>query len=212
MKKPRISLIPFILTSVLINWGLLANADTTEVRCDFYPKGEDKASDAGLCTFSQRQGNISIQRQNGRRYEFSPVGDQPGNFVDQSGGAVYRQSGLGDAGVIFRLPEESIYIYWDPAPYGNSSNSSNSDTYTPETYTTVRNSNEIDIQITEGEFRFWGTLKRGETGSFVGSDGQIEVIFNPQDGQVIVINKITGTEFYNYYTRPILTLEDPNTM
>ncbi|EAW39154.1 hypothetical protein [Lyngbya sp. PCC 8106] len=55
-------------------------------------------------------------------------------------------------------------------------------------------------------------MKRGETGSFVGSDDQVEVIFNPQNGNVVVNNKVTGTEFYNYYTAPILSFENPNTM
>lgn len=212
MRKLYIALTTLALGSAFINSNLSATADTRQVRCDFYPIGEDQASDYGLCTFSQRQGNIAIERQNGKRYEFTPVGDQPGNFVDRSGRSVYRQGGLGDEGVIFRLPEESIYIYWDAAPFEQNQGSTNPNTNTPETYTTVRNSNEIDIQITEGEFRFWGTLKRGETGSFVGSDNQVEVIFNPQTGQVIVNNAVTGTEFYNYYTQPIPTLENPNTM
>ncbi|MGF1491593.1 MAG: hypothetical protein ACFBSC_03900 [Microcoleaceae cyanobacterium] len=194
------------LCSTLISFGFPATADTVKVRCDFYPKGEDKASDYGLCSFSQRQGFIRIQRENGKSYEFSPVGDQPGNFVDQSGEAVYRQSGLGDAGLIFRLPEESIFIYWDTA-LENAQASSD-----PVTYTTVQNSNEIAIQITEGEFRFWGILERGEAGSFVGEDEQVRVVFDPQDGRVVVFNKVTGTEFYNYYTNPIPTLEDPSTM
>ncbi len=105
------------LSLTLINIGFSAKADTVKVRCDFYPKGEDKASASELCTFSQRQGYISIERQNGTRYEFSPVGDEPGNFEDESGEAVYRQSGLEDRGQIFRMSEESIYIYWDTAPF-----------------------------------------------------------------------------------------------
>ncbi|MDY7020115.1 MAG: hypothetical protein SWJ54_01975 [Cyanobacteriota bacterium] len=211
MKKIYTAFIGLALSSILISFSLSAEADTTKVRCDFYPKGEDQASDYGICTFSQRQGYISIQKEDGTRYEFSPVGDEPGNFVDQSGEPVYRQSGLGDEGVIFRLPAESIFIYWNASQSGDNQNSSGS-AYTPTTYTTVQNSREIAIQITEGEFQFAGILKRGETGSFVGSDDQVEVIFNPQDGHVIVTNKTTGKEFYNYYTDPIPTFEDPNTM
>ncbi|ERT04001.1 hypothetical protein M595_6054 [Lyngbya aestuarii BL J] len=114
---------------ILMNFGFLAKADTVKVRCDFYPKGEDKASASEVCTFSQRQGFVSIQRENGTRYEFSPVGDQPGNFENESGEAVYRQSGLGERGLIFRMPRESVYIYWDTAPFEADKSESNSTAY-----------------------------------------------------------------------------------
>ncbi len=38
-----------------------------------------------------------------------------GGFRDQSGNAVYRQSGLADQGLIFRFPDESIFVYWNTA-------------------------------------------------------------------------------------------------
>jgi hypothetical protein len=47
--------------------------------------------------------------------DLSPVGDQPGNFRDQGNRAVYRNSGLGDQGLIFRFPDESVYLYWSTA-------------------------------------------------------------------------------------------------
>lgn len=98
-----------------------ANADTVNARCDVYPKGEDRAKSSGLCTFSQRQGAVGIQLKNGKRYDLRPVGSNPGNYRDQNGRAAYRQSGLGDKGQIYRLATESIYVYWDTAPYGQSS-------------------------------------------------------------------------------------------
>lgn len=67
------------------------------------------------CTFGQRQGYITITRSDGVTHELAPVGDRPGNFRDQKGRAVYRQSGLGDQGEIFRLPDESVYVYWNTA-------------------------------------------------------------------------------------------------
>lgn len=97
--------------------NLAAKADTVNAHCDVYPLGQDHASSSSSCTFSQRQGFISIETQDGVRYELSPVGDQPGNFVDAAGNAVYRQAGLGDAGQIFRMRNESIYVYWDSAPF-----------------------------------------------------------------------------------------------
>jgi hypothetical protein len=92
-------------------------ADTVQARCDVYPQGEDQASSSGLCTFSQRQGVVGIQLKNGKRYDLSPKGNEPGHYVDQDGKDAYRQSGLGDKGQIYRLADESIYVYWDTAPY-----------------------------------------------------------------------------------------------
>ena len=89
-------------------------ADSTEARCDIYPKGEDHVSAMLACTFGQRQGYITITRADGITHDLSPVGDAPGNYRDQDGRAVYRQDGgLGDQGTIFRLPDESVYVYWD---------------------------------------------------------------------------------------------------
>jgi len=92
-----------------------ASADTTQARCDIYPKGEDRASAVVPCTFSQRQGYVSIDRADGVRHELSPVGDKPGNYVDDRGRPAYRQSGLGKRGLIFRLADQSVYVYWDAA-------------------------------------------------------------------------------------------------
>lgn len=100
-----------------------AQADTVDARCDVYPKGEDRAKSSGLCTFSQRQGAVGIQLQNGKRYDLTPAGSQPGNYKDQNSQAAYRQSGLGDRGQIYRLTSESIFVYWDTAPYGKNSGS-----------------------------------------------------------------------------------------
>lgn len=92
--------------------ALPAAADTVEARCDIYPRGEDHATAMLACSFSQRQGYVTIARSDGVIHELSPTGDTPGNFVDAEGAKVYRQSGLGKQGLIFRLPEESVYVYW----------------------------------------------------------------------------------------------------
>lgn len=89
------------------------SADTTEARCDAYPKGEDRATSTGPCQFSQRQGFVSIQWPDGKRYELRPDADVAGNYTDQHGKPAYRQSGLGEEGLIFRMTDESVYVYWD---------------------------------------------------------------------------------------------------
>jgi hypothetical protein len=90
-------------------------ADSTQARCEIYPKGSDKMEKMVPCTFSQRQGYVTIAREDGVAHDLSPVGDTPGNFRDQDGRAVYRQSGLGEAGLIFRFPKHSVFVYWDDA-------------------------------------------------------------------------------------------------
>jgi hypothetical protein len=67
------------------------------------------------CTFSQRQGSISISREDGIAHELAPAKGTLGNFTDQHGSTVYRQSGLGDQGLIFRFPDQSVYVYWSTA-------------------------------------------------------------------------------------------------
>jgi hypothetical protein len=97
---------------VVLVFPLAATADTTEARCDVYPAGEDHTDNSGPCVFSQRQGYITIRRADGVMHELAPDGDTPGNFRDGDGRRVYRQSGLGTAGLIFRFPDESVYLYW----------------------------------------------------------------------------------------------------
>ncbi|MEB3359437.1 MAG: SH3 domain-containing protein [Synechococcales bacterium] len=111
-----------IATFASFGISVAVKADTVPAHCDLYAPGEDYAYLSSNCTFSQRQGYIGIQLQsNGARYEFSPFSTQPGNFTDQSGNVVYRQSGLGDAGQIFRLADGSaLYVYWDTSSsYGS---------------------------------------------------------------------------------------------
>jgi hypothetical protein len=92
-----------------------ARADTVEARCDIYPKGSDKASAMLACSFSQRQGYVRIRRSDGVEHELRPVGNSPGRYVDAQGRTALRQHGLGKAGQIYRLADESVYVYWDTA-------------------------------------------------------------------------------------------------
>lgn len=106
----RIHILLAGVTAAFAAWP--ATADTTQARCDIYPAGSDQPEETVDCTFSQRQGFISITRADGTSHELAPDGDVVGNFTDQSGAIVYRQSGLGDQGLIFRFPTEAIYLYW----------------------------------------------------------------------------------------------------
>ena len=96
-------------------WTGPCSADWTDASCEIYPKGSDRLETMAPCTFAQSQGHITITREDGIAYDLTPVGDAPGNFRDQDGRPVYRQSGLGSAGQIFRFPDQSVYVYWKTA-------------------------------------------------------------------------------------------------
>ena len=104
--------IPAVMAAI---WTGVATADWTEARCDIYTRGSDHADKMVRCTFGQRQGYVTISREDGVKHELEPVGDAPGSFRDQLGREVYRQRGMGDQGLIFRFPDESVYIYWNTA-------------------------------------------------------------------------------------------------
>lgn len=201
--------------------AVAVKADTVNARCDVYPAGEDRATSSGPCTFSQRQGVVGIQLPNGRRYDLRPAGNQPASYVDQNGRAVRRDNeGLGDRGLIFRLPTESIYVYWDTAPYSNNTTSTPPNrpaaTSAPSrsaptsvsaaqepvapqrTFMTPRNDNEITVQINDAEFNFRGVLTRSSGNTYIAQDNQVRVMYDRAAGRVVVINVLTGTEFYNY--------------
>ena len=110
MKPNTFATVALIASAV---WAIPGSADWTEARCEIYFKGSDRLETMIPCTFGQRQGFITITRKDGVTYELTPVGDAPGNFRDQKGRPVYRQSGLGSDGQIFRFEQESVYVYWD---------------------------------------------------------------------------------------------------
>ena len=98
----------------LLAVSITAHADTVDARCDIYPKGSDRASKVVACTFSQRQGFVSIDRADGVRHELSPRRGV-GNYLDQDGKRAIRSAGLGRSGQIYRLAQETVFVYWDTA-------------------------------------------------------------------------------------------------
>ena len=110
-----------LATRVILTASLLtvpfAQADSTRAKCGFSGSADRHPATTSTCMFSQRQGYISVRMAGGQDVELSPTGDQPGNYRDQDGRAVYRQSGLGDRGQLFKLPDSYLYVIWDPIRY-----------------------------------------------------------------------------------------------
>ena len=104
-----------LLAGALVCLAAPALADQVQARCDIHPKGSDTASASVPCTFSQRQGHVTIARGDGVVHDLTPDGDVAGNFTDAGGSRVYRNGGLGDRGLIFRTPEESVFVHWEAA-------------------------------------------------------------------------------------------------
>ena len=103
-----------VIPAVLLMLGCaVSRADTVEARCDIYPRGSDRVETMTACRFAQRQGAVTIYRSDGITYDLYPTGEAPGNYADQDGRPAYRNRGLATRGLIFRLAEVSVYVYWD---------------------------------------------------------------------------------------------------
>jgi len=95
--------------------------------CGFSADNDTRPETTSACTFSQRQGYISVDIDGGERIELSPVGDAPGNFRDGAGNSVYRQRGLGEEGQLFRLPGRYLFVFWHPDLWNCSAGTLSSD-------------------------------------------------------------------------------------
>lgn len=62
----------------------------------------------------------------------------------------------------------------------------------------VTGRNSIAVDIKDGEFKFRGTLRRTSGNNFIGEDRQVRLIYDKGTSHMVIINKRTGTEFYNY--------------
>ena len=162
-----------------------AMADWTDARCDIYPAGQDHTDVMIPCIFSQRQGYITITRDDGVTHELSPQGDAPGNYRDQNGRTVYRQSGLGDQGQIFRFPDESVYLYWNTDALKPQSDEDN--------WTTPFTTDEYDA-TTRLRCKATGDREFGScpAGILRMEDRQASIVVQNQLGEQFTINFMTG--------------------
>lgn len=124
---PAMRRLPILAASLLSLASVVATApalaDTVQARCDVFPAGEDKATSSGLCTFSQRQGFVSIQLKGGQRVELKPNESTPNAYFDGRGEPARREILDANRGQVYRLEKQSIFVFWDPAPYGKEASS-----------------------------------------------------------------------------------------
>ena len=81
---------------------------------------------------------------------------------------------------------------------GTSARSSTPASATPRTNLSQIADDQIAAYITEGEFSFDGILYRTSGNAFVGEDGRVRVMYDKGTSRMVIINVVTGTEFYNY--------------
>ena len=64
--------------------------------------------------------------------------------------------------------------------------------------TPQRDPNQIAIDITDGEFRVHGIMHRSYGNFYTLTTSGVQISYNRDTGNVLVVNASTGTEFYNY--------------
>ena len=87
-----------VAMAVVAAFGQTARADTGDAKCRFYKNNDKDQKRSGPCTFSQRQGNISIKMDNGDTIELSPR-NKADKFKDQNGNKVMRTGNYGNTQV-----------------------------------------------------------------------------------------------------------------
>jgi hypothetical protein len=122
MKTVRMFALPLFLLSVAAGSGA-ALADTAEAMCEMRKDGETKQGASGPCTFSQRQGYVSIDLRNGDRIELSPA-DKPNHFKDEKGKTVVRT--VTDNGQEYKWDGKKLIVRWSAASGASSGSGSGS--------------------------------------------------------------------------------------
>jgi hypothetical protein len=95
-----------------------AVADSSDAKCRFYKNNDKDQKRSGPCTFSQRQGNISIDLDNGDSIKLSPR-NKADQFKDQDGDKVVRSGSYGNTQV-FKWDDKNkkLIVNFDDSRYG----------------------------------------------------------------------------------------------
>jgi hypothetical protein len=111
MTSPGRALSLLFLSGITL-FGAATIADSTQARCEIYTDGADKPDSILPCVFSQRQGYINIDRNDGISLDLEPQSDAPGSFIDQNGRKVKRRLPVDENGQIFHTDNEILRVYW----------------------------------------------------------------------------------------------------
>lgn len=149
---------------------------------------------------------IAIQIQDGEFFFHDILVRSYGNFFTATDGRVRVNYDLdtGRVVVINAVTGTEFYNYIYTFNDGNrgsgtSSQGAGAPSATPTTNLSQIADNQIAAYITEGEFVFDGMLYRTSGNAFVGEDGRVRVMYDKGTGRMVIINVVTGTEFYNYF-------------
>ncbi|MGC1955538.1 MAG: hypothetical protein WA970_23775 [Gammaproteobacteria bacterium] len=88
----------FLLVAAIAALAQTVRADTSDATCRFYKNGDKVQNFSGPCTFSQRQGKISIKLRSGDTVRLSPR-DKADHFKDRNGNKVERTGTYGNTQV-----------------------------------------------------------------------------------------------------------------
>ncbi len=176
-----------IAAGLLVAFGMptaAASADSIDAACVIYPAGSDQATTTIPCRFYQAQGHVVITRSDGIEHDLAPDESTPGKFTDQYGEPVFRQSGLDDQGLIFRLSNESVYVYWNTQMLEPVDESSATWPFSTEDYDATalfrcKAAGEADFVYCPG-----GILRM--------EDNQASIVVQNQAGEQFTINFMTG--------------------
>ncbi len=151
---------------------------------------------------SQTPDTIAIQIQDGEFFYHGTLTRSYGNLFSGTDGRVRVNYDLDSQRVLVinSVTGDEFYNYTYQLSGGSSSQSSGSYSSSPipVTYMTPQSADTFTVQITEGDFYFRGPITRTSGSTYVGSDGRVRVIYDESAGRVVIINAVTGDEFYNY--------------
>ncbi|EDX86420.1 hypothetical protein S7335_4124 [Synechococcus sp. PCC 7335] len=144
----------------------------------------------------QNADEIAVQITDGNFYFYDILQRSYGNLFQATSSSlrVMYDRDTGRVTVISDETGEEFYNY----TFSESSSGSSSSTSSPTTYTTVRNADEIDIQVTDGGFAFSDTLEQTAPDTFIAQQGQVRVVYYRDQSRIAIINVVSGDELYNY--------------
>jgi hypothetical protein len=150
-------------------------------------------------------GQIAIQITDGNFRIHTYLQPNENGYIGEDGSSqIYLNPLTGQVVVTSTETGEEFYNYYIPPLNTHPSVSTYGHVGTPVTNITQQNPNQLYADITEGDFEFSGVLTRTSSSYnyFIGEDGRVRVMYDRDAGRIVIINVVTGDEFYNYSYSP----------